>query len=218
MSGRSQTLTRALSLVLLSLALGAAGCSGTSGQSVDLGVPARNGRGNRSAPLAQHNDPFPTPLGGIGIGKANHRLAVVTLADSVLQRWGWRVALADSATTRIETAWLYLPRGTFKPGFGSQCEAGSYTALRFVITATGTGGEPAEFFLRAEAMFFTGTSTADASRLVRGTFSQVGAELSNAIRIADDRPDAFGSAVDRRRGRAAVDALGNASICGRRGH
>ncbi|HVZ47690.1 MAG TPA: hypothetical protein VG916_02825 [Gemmatimonadaceae bacterium] len=180
-----------------------------------LGGEARRGAGNRTIALATPTlGSFPTPLGGRGIGRASHRLAAATLADSVLKRWGWRVAMADSATARLQTAWLYLPRGTFKPGFGSQCEAGAFTALRFTVGARDAGVAAPEFFVNAEALFYDGAPRAEAERLVRSAVSQVGADLTAALRLADARPDAYGPSIDRRWGELALKGLDNATLCG----
>lgn len=156
---------------------------------------------------------FPTPIGGRGLGRVEHARAAVTIADSVLRRWGWRVALADSAVAGLRTAWLYLPRGSFDPGHGSQCDAGAFTALRVSIAARDSAHGPAVLFLRGEAMFYDTATSAEAARLVRTTFSRVGAELAAAVRGADAREDVYGESLRRRRGNAAVKTLDDLPGC-----
>lgn len=160
---------------------------------------------------------FPTAIGGRGIGKAAHRLAAAALVDSVLRHWGWRVAMADSATTRLQTAWLYLPRGTFHAGFGSQCDAGSFAALRLNVSASDSSTGPTDFFVRGEALFYDNATRTEAQRLVQTAFSQVGADLTAALRGADTRPDDYGPSFDRRWGPDAVKRLADPSICTPRG-
>jgi len=194
-------------LLVATLSAWAAGCAQAPG-GVRNGVPVL---------ATPQRGTIPTAIGGRGIGKVAHRLAAATLADSVLKHWGWRAAMADSATTGLETAWLYLPRGSFSAGHGSQCNAGAFTALRLSISAGDSSAGPVEFFLRGEAMYYATATRAEAERLVRATFSQVGADLAVALRGADGRPDAYGASFDRRWGEAALKRLDDPSICGGQG-
>jgi hypothetical protein len=184
-----------------------------AGFSTTPGGPLAGASGRfSSATSSRVSDPLPTSLGARGVGAAPHRLAALSLGDSVVRAWGWRVVWTDSASTQLRTDWLFLPSATFVRGSGSQCESG-VVGLRLTIGPGASGRDSLEFVVRGEAQVFSGVQRADAERVARNAFATIGSELQVAVRAAANRPDLLSLGQTSVWGEVAASSGGAGNVC-----
>lgn len=134
---------------------------------------------------------LPLSLGSRSIGDGAHRNAMLSVADSVLQAWGWRVASVDPARGLLRSEWLYFAGTTFSPSAGLQCANGSVTGLRFEIAFVPSEAQTPKAVLHGEATIVSGRGRADGERFARRAFGTMGDVLREVGKTAAQRPDSL---------------------------